>query len=835
MTKRENQKISSIESNFLQKEKQTIATTVDSLNIIIRGSLYLTLKSDSSKMGKIKKKDPAKKAALAAKKDAKADKAARKRMKKEAEALGAGMANGTNDPDAMDNDGLDATNADTALALDDLLQIYQKRDVQGSKALVETLEGFPLPRGNFTMTVVEDNAKSKLEVYVFGGEYFDGVSSIVVDHLLKWTCNNSSSSTASTTTAAAEQGNSNSSTSSSTWQQIIMPQSSLPSPPARCAHSCVYYNGCLYVFGGELATTDYYHHYKDVWKFDIARQVWQELKFDKIGTQPSSRSGHSAIVWKHYMIIFGGFYEAAREVPRWFNDVCVLNLKTEQWLDVPYSKLGARPEPRSACNIGLLEDDRVVVHGGFSKLPSAAAVSGKETKVHTDGWLLHLKPILSDKPPTWEKILSSSTTTTTTANARNPNGRSACASTTYKNKMIVFGGVVDAELMHHKVDSVFFNNIYCLDVGSGKPKWFPLHIRKQKASVTTGSDKNDDNDDENNNDDLGAREDQDEKDETFQKNSHGWNIKQLRENMFAFVDGSGNLVYEKMNSTNKTKNKKLGNTSDSEEEKEESKQDDSSDEEEEFKEDETPISKMQTSSSVMIVDPQTKSAQAVQRDEPLPRIKCGAIVNRHTLFIYGGLVEIGDREVTLDDMWSLDLRKRDGWTCVYPGTMHKQVWRGAIHDDDDSYISTGTGNNDDDDDDDNDDDDSGSDVDDELIVGADRDAEKNTEELVQLRSDYDLDNAMRTPQEGEALADFYSRTSAYWNEQATEALKASGGPDEPTKKELKREGFQLARTRFEELESILERFKLLEIGSNRKSKPKKGKQDKKEHRKKSNK
>ena len=71
------------------------------------------------------------------------------------------------------------------------------------------------------------------------------------------------------------------------------------------------------VFGGELATTDYYHRYKDLWKFDLTTMMWTELtpnnKSNKAGiggSIPSARSGHSAMVWKHYMIIFGGFYEA---------------------------------------------------------------------------------------------------------------------------------------------------------------------------------------------------------------------------------------------------------------------------------------------------------------------------------------------------------------------------------------------------------------------------------------------------------------------------------------------------------------------------------------------
>lgn len=32
----------------------------------------------------------------------------------------------------------------------------------------------------------------------------------------------------------------------------------------------------------------------------------------------------------------------------------------------------------------------------------------------------------------------------------------------------------------------------------------------------------------------------------------------------------------------------------------------------------------------------------------------------NTLWLLGGTVEVGDKEITLDDMWSLDLAKLDG-------------------------------------------------------------------------------------------------------------------------------------------------------------------------------
>jgi Kelch motif/Galactose oxidase, central domain len=483
-----------------------------------------------------KKVDVEKKAALQAKKDAKQDKAARKRLQKDASSSTAVNAGSTN---------VEMGQQQQQLLFEALLEQYKKADdaAAAATAYIETLDGFPLARANATWTLYDDDTKKKkkrnAEIYLFGGEYYDGVENIILNHLLKydvtkreWKRIHVAATTANTAPAAA--------------------------PPARCAHSTVYYNHALYVFGGEYATADEYHHYKDLWRFDIKAQSWQEIKSSvggggggsslqesslkkkntsstttttttttttapaaaglttaSTGTPPSARSGHVAVVWKHYMIIFGGFYEAMRaDTPRWYNDVSVMNLKTHEWLAVPHSKLSVRPEPRSACNADVIGDD-LIIHGGFSKLvnhnsnklshpPSSSlsslsssqlqstgvvafsSSSSSETRVHSDAWMLHLKPLLSNKPPTWERLTSSSraSTTTNSTDSTNlsPNGRAGTSSVAYKNRLLAYGGVIDHEAHHHKMNSVFYNDLFCLDIA--RRKWFPsLPGRRMIVSV----------------------------------------------------------------------------------------------------------------------------------------------------------------------------------------------------------------------------------------------------------------------------------------------------------------------------------------------------------------
>jgi hypothetical protein len=39
-------------------------------------------------------------------------------------------------------------------------------------------------------------------------------------------------------------------------------------------------------------------------------------------------------------------------------------------------------------------------------------------------------------------------------------------------------------------------------------------------------------------------------------------------------------------------------------------------------------------------------------------------VGKDMLYLYGGMMEVKDREITLDDLYSLNLSKLDEWKCI---------------------------------------------------------------------------------------------------------------------------------------------------------------------------
>ena len=832
-------------------------------------------------MGKNKKKkDPQKKALQRAAKEAKQDrKAAKKLAKEQRKELGEdAAASGGAKRGGADEDDIDA-----------ILASYKKRNLELTTPVVEVLgtenglDGgaagttsintpgsiFPSPpRGNFTLTAVPGG-----ELVMFGGEFYDGAENLVFDELFRWDpdakgvygdkeeeeqpdhdgmtgvvgdvhlLDINEDINAKISVAKPNPG---------VWKRILSPS---PIPPARCSHTTVCYNNSLYVFGGELATAEKYHHYKDMWQLDLKTNLWTEL-IPRGGHAPPSRSGHRCIVWRHYMVLFGGFFEALRET-RWYDDLWVFDFSANAWTEMTYSKLATTPPARSAFSFCLSPSgDTAFIYGGYSKLKNPAPGTKSEAKVHNDCWALHLKGIASGRLPTWDRI---------SRRGEYPSLRSGTSCVTQKSKMLIFGGVSDEERDHHTIRSVFYDDLFAFDMD--RRRWFKMGLkktargqgrrRKRKDNDGVGDiqlkngidGKVDSDDDEVDDDEMEISGIEGE------AASSGWDLDMLRANMFAFVDGDGNIVYEKIEKSDdeeddsrepkrkrgvdSTMGKHDGEASASIQSADMplTSNSDEGDEVERMdlvKEEKAMLDKNGVkggtsdastrlapqgavgTSEVMMINADSGVPEAVARAMPLPRIHAATAVRGSTLYVYGGLLEVGDREMTLDDCWSIDLNRREKWICLWPGSMHKQVWRG-VNEDDDSYISTGAGESDDEEED-------GTWMLNEAISEEDEDVgveegkekhknkkEKTRDKIARIREEYDLDYLDRTPELGESMADFYSRTAEYWEKRAVEvasAAKSEGaGPNSSadlSAKELKRQGFNMAQERYEELKPVLD-------------------------------
>ena len=124
-----------------------------------------------------------------------------------------------------------------------------------------------------------------------------------------------------------------------------------------------------------------------------------------------------------------------------------------------------------------------------------------------------------------------------------PSPRSGTGCTVHKNKLLVYGGVVDQE--SERV-SVFYDDLFAFDME--RRRWFRLGLkqnstggrcRKKKDTSQEANSANDD--DDNDNDDVEVDDDEEENVPEGEAKSSGWDMDMLRSNMFAFIDGDARV------------------------------------------------------------------------------------------------------------------------------------------------------------------------------------------------------------------------------------------------------------------------------------------------------
>ena len=96
-------------------------------------------------------------------------------------------------------------------------------------------------------------------------------------------------------------------------------------PCPRSGHSAVLYGTSqMVVFGGK---DDENNKLDDIWEFDFDTFRWTEYKpTDEV--MPLSRSGHSACIYKDFMVVFGGIHEVTKEL----DDMVLYDFKNNRWI-----------------------------------------------------------------------------------------------------------------------------------------------------------------------------------------------------------------------------------------------------------------------------------------------------------------------------------------------------------------------------------------------------------------------------------------------------------------------------------------------------------------------
>jgi len=205
---------------------------------------------------------------------------------------------------------------------------------------------------------------------------------------------------------------------------------------------------------------------------------------------------------------------------------------------------------------------------------------------------------------------------------------------------------------------------------------------------------------------------------------------------------------------------------------------------------------------------------------PPPRLNPVLWFKGSNLFVYGGLVEVGSREITLNDLWSVNVLTRKEWKCLSRGTLDEQIWYDdpvdlreqaeedaqANGDSDDEYSSS-----------DSEYDSESMSDDEDGTKEKERQAKKKAARTADLRTriayynDQLPDDKSLCPLLGESLKDFNERTKQKFFEEACNQPR-----DEyytPDEKELRRDAFKLCQRTYYSFKPILDALQKLNLKS----------------------
>lgn len=429
-------------------------------------------------------------------------------------------------------------------------------------------------------------------------------------------------------------------------------------PPPGARVNCVWLpNGDqkaeeIVMFGGELfdQKADRVYMYGDIFLFNPAKERWTHVE----SKGPHPRSACAAAVHKKCLYIFGGeFTSPNQEKFRHFRDLWRLDMATWEWDELP-CKGGpsARSGHRMVCHRGAL-----YVFGGYydtgDDVPKyyndlwrfdlddlrwaplgdmrdrwPAPRSGYQFALHGDRLVLHggyAKARDEDDAElergaalddTWCWHFDSGKWERIARAGMAPSKRASFSMVTHKASAYMFGGVADEEAKGGEVIvSNFFNELYQLNLAQGR--WYPVALRPPKHADGAETARETAG--------LGAVLTDDEARRQVAAT-------RIQAHYRGHVVRQAYKLY------------RVGGA----------------------------ISEVLYSPAAYGIDLSSRAAP-----KPRARINANMAVVKNTLWLFGGIVEIGDREVTLDDLWKLDLVKLDGWRRVKDNTVGREDFEGA--------------------------------------------------------------------------------------------------------------------------------------------------------------
>jgi hypothetical protein len=341
---------------------------------------------------------------------------------------------------------------------------------------------------------------------------------------------------------------------------------------------------------------------------------------------------------KGRLILFGGFFDAGKET-KYYNDLWSFSIDQLQWECLGPKPGQTGPSPRGGCQLALHAESSIMyLLGGYSLKTTSTSVepkAGEKRKpakgdddsdslgiIHDDVWALALTTC------SWERVKKAGMA---------PSPRTSFGVVVHKGRAIFFGGVFDREGTGDRLYSELFNEAYSFNLTSRR--WFPLTLKRAPLIDTAAK-----------SDSIEPPQDIDNNVEMPppppgvdpQLHVALMRLKNAKDSLMVRAATRIQAAFRGHMVRTAYRTYKLGGQ----------------------------VSELLYSPAAYGID---LSATNVIR--PRARAAPAMAVLRNTLWLWGGQVEIGHTDVILDDLWSLDLNKLDGWRCLRENTAGEDAFK----------------------------------------------------------------------------------------------------------------------------------------------------------------
>lgn len=539
----------------------------------------------------------------------------------------------------------------------------------------------------------------------------------------------------------------------------------------------------LIQFGGERYTGDKSAFFNDLYVYNVDKKTW--ARYDS-PNRPPPRSSHAAALHRNMMYIFGGeFSNPSLSQYRHYRDLWRLDLTDMNWERID---IRGGPTARSGHRMCVVEN-KLVVFGGFFD-------TGYENKYLNDMYYVDL----SLDELKWTKVETSAVDIV-------PSPRSGfqwvvcgsdvflyggyCRETAQKAKTVSHkgkkkgGSAIEESMVAHGVvlsdcyklsgDTLKWQKMKRTGYGPSRRAGYSMVLHKRNAVLFGG-----------------VEDDETEEDmqSIFYNDMFALNLD--RKKWFPMT------LRKKKGKKGRRRRKKTDQGAIAEQDPMEIVEESGKAEEEDPGEGE--LEDEDDDDDEKELDTEALEAALMAKEEeaiPCGRFNAAVAVQRNVMYIAGGIIEKGEQEVTLDDIWAIDLNKLDEFKELKGMSQECAEWVDSDDEDDE------------DDDEDMEGEEEG--MSDEEIDEGEED-EEEIEERKRRRGGRrqrlrervaQPDDDHFTPKVNESLKDFFERTRPYWIGEVHEALGESG-------KTLRRISFEWAFKRYWEIKPSLKELEELE-------------------------